>query len=120
MHFFAFQYDINSNFAKKFGFATIEKFWDKFTEDKNPCYYEQLIPERPCRPFYDFEFDKNENNDKDTDIIYQSFMKLLFQWFKQSKNIVLKDEMLLEEDASSFEKCSRHKNYILPILLCQC
>jgi hypothetical protein len=104
MHFFAFQYDINSNFAKKFGFATIEKFWDKFTEDKNPCYYEQLIPERPCRPFYDFEFDKNENNDKDTDIIYQSFMKL---WFKQIKNIVLKDEMLLEEEASSFEKCSR-------------
>jgi hypothetical protein len=82
MHFFAFQYDINSKFAKKFGFATIEKFWNKFTEDKNPCYYEQLIPERPCRPFYNFEFYKNENNNKDTDMIYQSFMKLLFQWFK--------------------------------------
>jgi hypothetical protein len=114
-HLFAFQYDVNPNLAKKFRYATVDKFWIKFLKDNNPCYYEQLIPDRSCRPFYDFEFDKNVNKDKHVDIIYQSFIKLLFKWF-EGKDIELKDEMLLVEDASSYEKCSRH----IKIPYCPC
>jgi hypothetical protein len=84
-HLFAFQYDISPTFAKKFGYATVKKFWSRLSRDANPFYYQQLIPDGPCRQFYDFEFDRDANKDKEIDTVYASFLKLRSNGLRKTK-----------------------------------
>ena len=91
---------------------------------KDRTFYEVILPESPCHLYFDIEFDKQLNPERDGEssmVIFKEFLSnlILKTLGLQISNFVIQDNgtfsgNILEMDASNFKKFSRHLLIHLP------
>eukprot|EP00466_Bigelowiella_natans_P006508 jgi/Bigna1/135211/aug1.28_g9919 len=90
---------------RKYIAATYEDFWAKY------CMMQRI--ERPCRLYFDLEFDKSLNRDLDGNRLVETLKRLVKEAsfvaeLMREHQITLNDDGILDLDSSTEDKFSRH------------
>lgn len=105
----SFTYE-QSNGQRYFMVAHPETFW--YYDSRKP-YNErhtyEIIPEnRPCKLYFDLEFDRQENSESNGVKMLETFVSIVIMFVKQKFDIVCNEEDVLDLDSSTADKFSHH------------
>jgi hypothetical protein len=93
--------------------ASVRDFWAVYRTlpDIERRHYELIAPERPCRLYFDLEFEKAKYDDLDDDACaraMEAFWTLLRRQLGETLGLVLDPLRTVELDSTSATKFSRH------------
>uniref|UniRef100_A0A6A7G8N9 DNA-directed primase/polymerase protein n=1 Tax=Hirondellea gigas TaxID=1518452 RepID=A0A6A7G8N9_9CRUS len=100
----------------QFFVATYEGFWEKYSilPSEQKIFYEVIRTDYPCRLYFDLEFDRTINPTVDGEILLQDFIERLISQIRSKLDIEISEENIIDLDASSSKKFSRHLICHLP------
>ncbi|XP_055830768.1 uncharacterized protein LOC129899748 isoform X1 [Solanum dulcamara] len=105
-----FSYQDHVNGQRRFLVSTYQEFWRRY-ETMNPKFrhhYEVIQEGLPCHLYFDLEFNKRENGDKNEDEMVDLLIQVIFDAVKEKYSLEGKDDWVVELDSSNEEKFSRH------------
>ena len=71
-------------------------------------FYEVIQENRPCRLYFDLEYDKTINSDINGEIMINDFKDLIIEMLYKTFEITICAKDILDLESSSQEKFSRH------------
>ncbi|XP_009599576.1 uncharacterized protein LOC107776893 isoform X2 [Nicotiana tabacum] len=105
-----FSYQDHVNGQRRFLVSTYKEFWRRY-ETMNPKFrhhYEVIQEGLPCHLYFDLEFNKRENADKNGDEMVDLLIQVIFDAVKENYCLEGNDDWVVELDSSNEEKFSRH------------
>ncbi|KAH9503118.1 hypothetical protein Btru_069989 [Bulinus truncatus] len=109
---FAFEssFGAKSDGKRRYLVTSLPVFWHYYNQlDPHMRHHYEIIPEGyPCKLFFDLEYAKEMNQDKDGDHMVDILIQYVCLWLKTAFNIACDRSDVLELDASTSVKFSRH------------
>nr|XP_019067213.1 DNA-directed primase/polymerase protein isoform X1 [Solanum lycopersicum] len=105
-----FSYQDHVNGQRRFLVSTYKEFWRRY-KTMNPKFrhhYEVIQEGLPCHLYFDLEFNKRENPDKNEDEMVDLLIQVIFDAVKEKYSLEGNDDWVVELDSSNAEKFSRH------------
>ncbi|XP_060190077.1 uncharacterized protein LOC132619142 isoform X1 [Lycium barbarum] len=105
-----FSYQDHMNGQRRFLVSTYKEFWRRY-ETMNPKFrhhYEVIQEGLPCHLYFDLEFNKRENADKNGDEMVDLLIQVVFDAVKEKYCLEGNNDWVVELDSSNEEKFSRH------------
>ncbi|WCJ36730.1 DNA-directed primase/polymerase protein [Euphorbia peplus] len=111
-----FSYQDHHNGQRRFLVSTYGEFWRRYKnmDPKFRHHYEVIQEGSPCHLYFDLEFDKRENQEKNGDQMVDLLISVIFEAFLEKYSIQGNDEWIVELDSSTAEKFSRHLIFRIP------
>ncbi|XP_060190078.1 uncharacterized protein LOC132619142 isoform X2 [Lycium barbarum] len=103
-------YQDHMNGQRRFLVSTYKEFWRRY-ETMNPKFrhhYEVIQEGLPCHLYFDLEFNKRENADKNGDEMVDLLIQVVFDAVKEKYCLEGNNDWVVELDSSNEEKFSRH------------
>ncbi|XP_033761453.1 DNA-directed primase/polymerase protein-like [Pecten maximus] len=118
LHVFAFESELlgSESGQRQYLVTSYPVFWHFYSQLKKSCrHHYEVIPENAvCKLYFDLEFLKEHNPGRDGDGMVDIFIKYVCYWLKQKFGISCDRKAVLDLDASTEVKFSRHLLYLLP------
>ncbi|KAI6190927.1 DNA-directed primase/polymerase protein [Aphelenchoides bicaudatus] len=93
----------------------LQTFYNFYAEQTSKLHFYEIVQEqRPCRAYFDLEFNKSFNESVDPIQCYEDFIQLCQDVFKRTLNIQLDKTNFLTLDSSTDTKYSSHVIVHLP------
>ncbi|GAB2265148.1 hypothetical protein Dimus_000213 [Dionaea muscipula] len=105
-----FSYQDHFNGTRRFLVSTYQEFWQRY-KHMNPKFrhhYEIIEEGLPCHIYFDLEFSKRENADKNGDQMVDLLLSVTFQVLLDKYSLQGSLDWVIELDSSTQEKFSRH------------
>ncbi|KAK4726573.1 hypothetical protein R3W88_031490 [Solanum pinnatisectum] len=105
-----FSYQDHVNGQRRFLVSTYKEFWRRY-KTMNPKFrhhYEVIQEGLPCHLYFDLEFNKRENADKNEDEMVDLLIQVIFDAVKEKYSLEGNNDWVVELDSSNEEKFSRH------------
>ncbi|KAK4354256.1 hypothetical protein RND71_026450 [Anisodus tanguticus] len=105
-----FSYQDHVNGQRRFLVSTYKEFWRRY-KTMNPKFrhhYEVIQEGLPCHLYFDLEFNKRENADKNGDEMVDLLIQVIFDAIKEKYCLEGNNDWVVELDSSNEEKFSRH------------
>ncbi|XP_011076097.1 DNA-directed primase/polymerase protein isoform X2 [Sesamum indicum] len=111
-----FSYQDHMNGQRRFLVSTYKEFWQRYKEmnSKFRHHYEVIQEGRPCHLYFDLEFNKKGNIDRNGDEMVDLLIVVIFDAFLEKYSILGTEDYIVELDSSTEEKFSRHLIIRLP------
>ncbi|XP_065869199.1 uncharacterized protein [Euphorbia lathyris] len=111
-----FSYQDHHYGQRRFLVSTYEEFWRRYKnmDPKFRHHYEVIQEGSPCHLYFDLEFDRRENQEKNGDQMVDLLISVIFEAFLEKYSIQGNDEWIVELDSSTAEKFSRHLIFHIP------
>ncbi|OAY76914.1 DNA-directed primase/polymerase protein, partial [Ananas comosus] len=95
---------------RRFLVSTYDEFWGRYKnmDCKFRHHYEVIQDGSPCHLYFDLEFDKKVNNDKNVNEMVDTLISITFNALSDKYSIQGSQEWIIELDSSTREKFSRH------------
>ncbi|XP_069123432.1 DNA-directed primase/polymerase protein-like [Argopecten irradians] len=118
LHVFAFESESlgSDSGQRQYLVTSYLVFWHYYNQLKDSCrhHYEVIPQNAVCKLYFDLEFLKEHNADKDGDHMVEVFIKYVCYWLNEKFGISCDRKSVLDLDASTKVKFSRHLIYLLP------
>lgn len=118
LHVFSFESDtIGSETGQRmFLVASNENFWHNYKQldVKKRYHYEVIAEGTVCKLYFDLEYNKEKNPNKDGSKLVDTFIKYVCVWLKNQFNIQCDRSIVLDLCASTDVKFSRHLIFQIP------
>uniref|UniRef100_A0A162AFI4 DNA-directed primase/polymerase protein n=1 Tax=Daucus carota subsp. sativus TaxID=79200 RepID=A0A162AFI4_DAUCS len=114
VHIFSYQDHLNGQ--RRFLVSSYKEFWRRY-KNMNPKYrhhYEVIQEGLPCHLYFDLEFNKQENANKNGEEMVDLLLSAVFDAFNTKYSIEGDNDWVVELDSSTQEKFSRHLIIRLP------
>ncbi|KAL8544106.1 hypothetical protein ACS0TY_004592 [Phlomoides rotata] len=111
-----FSYQDHMNGQRRFLISTYKEFWRRYKEmtSKFRHHYEVIQEGLPCHLYFDLEFNKRENADKNGDEMVDLLINVIFDALLEKYSIQGTEDFIVELDSSTEDKFSRHLIIRLP------
>ncbi|KAG8381247.1 hypothetical protein BUALT_Bualt06G0102700 [Buddleja alternifolia] len=111
-----FSYQDHMNGQRRFLVSTYKEFWQRYKKmnSKFRHHYEVIQEGLPCHLYFDLEFNKRENADRNGDEMVDLLMIVIFDALLEKYSIRGTEDLVVELDSSTQEKFSRHLIICLP------
>ncbi|XP_031269541.1 DNA-directed primase/polymerase protein isoform X2 [Pistacia vera] len=108
VHIYSYQDHFNGQ--RRFLVSTYKEFWQRYkTMDPNFRHHYEVIQEGlPCHLYFDLEFNKRDNPEKDGDEMVDLLISITLQALLDKYSIEGNEDWIIELDSSTTEKFSRH------------
>ncbi|XP_078446317.1 DNA primase [Wolffia australiana] len=108
VHLFSYQDHFNGQ--RRFLVCTYEEFWRRYEkmDPKLRHHYEVIQEGLPCHLYFDLEFSKLDNPERNADEMVDTLVTVIFSLLFDKYSIEGKREWIMELDSSTTEKFSRH------------
>ncbi|GMP24602.1 hypothetical protein CsSME_00001809 [Camellia sinensis var. sinensis] len=109
-HVYVFSYQDHMNGQRRFLVSTYEEFWRRY-KNMNPRFrhhYEVIQEGLPCHLYFDLEFNKRDNAEKNGDEMVDLLISVVFNVLFDKYSIQGEHDWIVELDSSTEEKFSRH------------
>ncbi|XP_077247420.1 DNA primase isoform X2 [Tasmannia lanceolata] len=108
VHVFSYQDHLNGQ--RRFLVSTYTEFWQRYKnmDPKFRHHYEVIQEGFPCHLYFDLEFSKRVNAEKNGDEMVDLLISLIFYAILDKYSIQGDQEWIIELDSSTEEKFSRH------------
>ncbi|KAE9464829.1 hypothetical protein C3L33_03267, partial [Rhododendron williamsianum] len=109
-HVRVFSYQDHMNGQRRFLVSTYEEFWRRY-KNMNPRFrhhYEVIQEGLPCHLYFDLEFNKRDNTEKDGDEMVDLLITVVFDALSDKYGIQGDHDWIVELDSSTEAKFSRH------------
>lgn len=113
-HVFCYQDHVNGQ--RRYLVSTYQEFWQRYKQ-MNPKFrhhYEVIQEGLPCHLYFDLEFSKRENVQKNGDEMVDLLLSVVFDALHENYSIDTNHDCIVELDSSTEEKFSRHLIVRLP------
>ncbi|PON58210.1 DNA primase, UL52/UL70 type, Herpesviridae [Parasponia andersonii] len=109
-HARVFSYQDHFNGQRRFLVSTYKEFWKRYKnmESKFRHHYEVIQEGLPCHLYFDLEFSRRENTDRDGDEMVDLLISVILEALLDKYSIKGNREWILELDSSTDVKFSRH------------
>ena len=112
LHVFAFQSEsfANNSGQRKYLVTSYDLFWCQYVKMAPPsrCHYEVIPEDAACWLYFDLEFYRDFNPDRDGNKMVDIFVKFISAQLKQRYSVKCESCNVLQLDASTDKKFSRH------------
>ncbi|KAK4793092.1 hypothetical protein SAY86_023527 [Trapa natans] len=108
VHIFCYQDHFNGK--RRFLVCSYKEFWRRYSS-MDPMFrhhYEVIQEGSPCHLYFDLEYSKKENPDKDGDEMVETLISAVLLVLNEKYSIQGNQEWILELDSSTEDKFSRH------------
>ncbi|CAH9140909.1 unnamed protein product [Cuscuta epithymum] len=111
-----FSYQNHINGQRRFLVSTYEHFWKRYKNmnSKRRHHYEVIQEGLPCHLYFDLEFNKKANRDKNGDEMVDLLIMAVFDALLEKYSLEGSHDWIVELDSSTDEKFSRHLIIRLP------
>ncbi|GMN44528.1 hypothetical protein TIFTF001_013734 [Ficus carica] len=111
-----FSYQDHYNGQRRFLVSTYKEFWKRYKnmDSKFRHHYEVIQEGLPCHLYFDLEFSRKENAERDGDEMVDLLISIILEGFHDKYSIQGNHEWILELDSSTDVKFSRHLIIRLP------
>lgn len=105
-----FSYQDHMNGQRRFLVSTYKEFWQRYKrmDSKVRHHYEVIQEGLPCHLYFDLEFNKRDNAEKDGDEMVDLLISVILEALLEKYSIHGSEEWVVELDSSTEEKFSRH------------
>ncbi|XP_047332072.1 DNA-directed primase/polymerase protein [Impatiens glandulifera] len=105
-----FCYQDHANGQRRFLVTSYEEFWQRYKSmnPKSRHHYEVIQEGLPCHLYFDLEFDKWCNAEKNGDEMVDILISVVFEILSDKYSIEAKQDWIIELDSSTEAKFSRH------------
>ncbi|XP_030448880.2 uncharacterized protein LOC115671456 isoform X2 [Syzygium oleosum] len=112
-----FRYQDHCNGQRRFLVSPYQEFWKRYNDmdPKLRHHYEVIQEGLPCHLYFDLEFNKRENGDKNGDEMVDLLIVVVFEVLLDKYSIQGNEEWVVELDSSTEEKFSRHLILRIPM-----
>ncbi|PSN44332.1 hypothetical protein C0J52_11102 [Blattella germanica] len=93
---------------------TVFWFYDTKRDLQDRCSYEIIVEYSVCKLYFDLEFNIKHNYYHDGNRMIDSFIKIVSYFLKETWNIIVNRQDILDLDSTTKEKFSRHLVFIIP------
>ncbi|XP_043718422.1 DNA-directed primase/polymerase protein isoform X1 [Telopea speciosissima] len=109
-HAHVFSYQDHFNGQRRFLVSTYEEFWNRYKnmDSKFRHHYEVIQEGLPCHLYFDLEFNKRINVEKNGDDMVDLLISVILDALFEKYSIQGDREWIVELDSSTREKFSRH------------
>lgn len=111
-----FSYQDHINGQRRFLVSTYKEFWRRYKEMSSRFrhHYEVIQEGLPCHLYFDLEFNKRENADRNGDEMVDLLLIVIFDALLEKYSIQGSEDFVIELDSSTEDKFSRHLIIRLP------
>lgn len=108
VHIFSYQDHLNGQ--RRFLVSTYKEFWQRYKnmDSKFRHHYEVIQEGFPCHLYFDLEFNKKDNAEKDGDEMVDLLISVVSEALLEKYSIQVNEKWIVELDSSTGEKFSRH------------
>ncbi|XP_044467882.1 DNA-directed primase/polymerase protein [Mangifera indica] len=108
VHIYSYQDHFNGQ--RRFLVSTYEEFWQRYKimDPKFRHHYEVIQEGFPCHLYFDLEFNKRDNPEKDGDEMVDLLISITLEALLDKYSIEGNEDWIIELDSSTTEKFSRH------------
>ncbi|KAF8044081.1 hypothetical protein BT93_A2147 [Corymbia citriodora subsp. variegata] len=112
-----FSYQDHCNGQRRFLVSSYQEFWKRYNnmDPKLRHHYEVIQEGLPCHLYFDLEFNKKENADKNGEEMVDLLILVVLEVLLDKYSIQGSEEWLVELDSSTEEKFSRHLILRIPM-----
>ncbi|XP_030533169.1 DNA-directed primase/polymerase protein isoform X3 [Rhodamnia argentea] len=112
-----FSYQDHCNGQRRFLVSSYQEFWKRYNtmDPKLRHHYEVIQEGLPCHLYFDLEFNKRENADKNGDEMVDLLILVVLEVLLDKYSIQGNEEWVVELDSSTEEKFSRHLILRIPM-----
>lgn len=105
-----FSYQDHFNGQRRFLAATYGEFWQRYKnmDPKFRHHYEVIQEGLPCHLYFDLEYNKGLNMDRNEDQMVDLLIAVIFEALREKYNLSGEEDWIVELDSSTKEKFSRH------------
>ncbi|XP_057527811.1 uncharacterized protein LOC130806666 isoform X1 [Amaranthus tricolor] len=105
-----FSYQDHVSGQRRFLASTYQEFWRRYKnmDSKYRHHYEVIQEGFPCHLYFDLEFNRLENPDKDGNQMVDLLLLVIFEALKEKYQILGEEDWIVELDSSTEAKFSRH------------
>nr|XP_011470310.1 PREDICTED: DNA-directed primase/polymerase protein isoform X4 [Fragaria vesca subsp. vesca] len=105
-----FSYQDHFSGQRRFLVSSYDEFWRryKFMDSKFRHHYEVIQEGLPCHLYFDLEFNKKDNTDRNGDEMVDLLISVVFEALLEKYSIQGNMEWIIELDSSTEAKFSRH------------
>ncbi|XP_060083587.1 DNA-directed primase/polymerase protein-like [Ylistrum balloti] len=118
LHVFAFESEIlgSESGQRQYLVTSYPVFWHYYRQlKKSSRHHYEVIPENSvCKLYFDLEFLKEYNPGRDGNHMVEVFIKYVNYWLQQKFGISCDRRRILDLEASTDRKFSRHLLYLIP------
>ncbi|XP_029119888.1 uncharacterized protein [Elaeis guineensis] len=109
-HASVFSYQDHLSGQRRFLVSTYDELWGRYKnmDSKLHHHYEVIQEGAPCHLYFDLEFDKKINNDRNVDEMVDTLIFVTYKVLFDKYSIQGNEEWVVELDSSTKEKFSRH------------
>ncbi|GAB4858323.1 hypothetical protein Ancab_009796 [Ancistrocladus abbreviatus] len=111
-----FSYQDHYNGQRRFLVSTYKEFWQRYKnmDPKFRHHYEVIQEGLPCHLYFDLEFSKRENMEKNGDEMIDLLISVIFEALLEKYSLQGDPDWVVELDSSTQEKFSRHLVICIP------
>ncbi|KAL3524326.1 hypothetical protein ACH5RR_017160 [Cinchona calisaya] len=111
-----FCYQDHVNGQRRYLVSTYKEFWRRYKQmsPKFRHHYEVIEEGLPCHLYFDLEFDKRENLNRNGDEMVDLLLSVVFDALREKYCVETNHDCVVELDSSTTEKFSRHLIVRLP------
>ena len=103
-----FSYEIDESGRRKFVVSKISEFWTYYQNRNSKHFYEVISDFSKSKLYFDLEFPKAENGNKDGEIMTKNLIRRVNEYLKEEYNIDSTDQDVMVLDSSNSTKYSCH------------
>ncbi|KAK9672585.1 hypothetical protein RND81_12G110100 [Saponaria officinalis] len=105
-----FSYQDHFNGQRRFLVSTYQEFWRRYKNMNPRCrhHYEVIQEGLPCHLYFDLEFNRLENREKDGDQMVDLLVSVIFEALNEKYQLHGEQDWVVELDSSTEAKFSRH------------
>ncbi|XP_062120315.1 uncharacterized protein LOC133834658 isoform X2 [Humulus lupulus] len=109
-HARVFSYQDHFNGQRRFLVSTYKEFWKRYKnmDSRFRHHYEVIQEGLPCHLYFDLEFSRKENEEKDGDEMVDLLISVIWEALRDKFSIEGSKEWIVELDSSTEGKFSRH------------
>ncbi|KAK4836935.1 hypothetical protein QYF36_001476 [Acer negundo] len=109
-HVHIFSYEDHFNGQRRFLVSTYMEFWQRYKsmDSKFRHHYEVIQEGLPCHLYFDLEFNKKDNAEKNGDEMVDLLISVTLDALRDNYCIEGNEDWIIELDSSTGEKFSRH------------
>ncbi|KAJ1694771.1 hypothetical protein LUZ63_011469 [Rhynchospora breviuscula] len=113
---YVFSYQDHITGQRRFLVSTHEEFWRRYRnmDLKLRHHYEVIQEGLPCHLYFDLEFEKKVNTDKNEDEMVDILLSVVFDVLLEKYSIQGNEDWVIELDSSTNGKFSRHLTIRIP------
>ncbi|XP_074304718.1 uncharacterized protein LOC141639517 [Silene latifolia] len=95
---------------RRFLVSTYQEFWRRYKSMDPKCrhHYEVIQEGLPCHLYFDLEFNRSENTEKDGDQMVELLVSVIFEALNEKYQLQGEEDWVVELDSSTEAKFSRH------------